>query len=262
MHSLRIFLTYFRIGLLNLMQYRTEFFVSVVNAFIFILTQLLGLSVIFNQTSSLKGWTHGDLIVLVGIQLMVGGFLGLVIRPSMQAFMESIRLGTFDFLLTKPADAQLMASVQTVAPQGITDTLFGVGVMIGGLVMLGTTLSPLNVLGFLVMLPCGVLMVYAFMMILATLTFWFLKLDNVLVIFQTMFGNAGGWPITIFPYWLRATLTFLIPVAFAVTVPAQSLTGRLTVNMALLTLGLAALFVAVARTFWRFALKRYTGASA
>jgi ABC-2 type transport system permease protein len=191
MHALTVTRTFFRLGLLNIMQYRADFFISLINVVIFVGMQLLGIMVVFNQTSDLRGWGHDDLVVLIGIQLLVAGFLGLVIRPSMQQLMEGIRLGTFDFMLTKPADSQLLASTQTVSPSGVTDVLFGVGVIVAGLTRLDTTIGPLDVLLFLVLLAAGLVIVYSFMLMLSTLAFWFVKLENVLVIFNTMFGNAG-----------------------------------------------------------------------
>ncbi len=262
MHSLTVARTFFRLGLLNIMQYRSDFFVSLLNVLITLGTQLLGLQVIFGQTADLRGWTRDDLIVLIGIHMFVGGLLGLVIRPSMQALMEGIRLGTFDFVLTKPVDAQLFTSVQKVAPQSTTDMLFGIGVIILGMTRLETELAAGSVLLFAIVLLAGVTIIYSFMLMLSTLAFWFVRLDNVLVIFQTMFGNAGSWPITIYPGWLRTTLTFFVPVAFAVTIPAESLTGRLDATTALLTVGLAVAFFTGARAFWRYALRHYTGASA
>ena len=56
---------------------------------------------------------------------------------------------------------------------------------------------------------------------------------------------AGRWPVTIYPGWLRIGLTFLVPVAFAVTVPAEALASRLTPT----TLGLAAGFALVLLLF-------------
>jgi ABC-2 type transport system permease protein len=262
MHALTVTRTFFRLGLLNIMQYRSDFFISLLNVLISLGTQLLGLHVIFGQTTDLRGWTHSDLIVLVGIHMLVAGLLGMVIRPSMQALMEGIRLGTFDFVLTKPVDSQLYASVQTVAPQSTTDMLFGIGVILVGMTRLDTNLTVGNVVLFLGMLLAGMIIIYSFMLILSTMAFWFVRLDNVLVIFQTMFGNAGSWPITIYPGWLRTTLTFFVPVAFAVTIPAESLTGRLDTMTALGTLLLAALFFTAARMFWTYALRHYTGASA
>ena len=262
MHAVTVARTFFRLGLLNIMQYRSDFFISLLNVLITLGTQLLGLQVIFGQTADLRGWTRDDLIVLIGIHMFVGGLLGLVIRPSMQALMEGIRLGTFDFVLTKPVDSQLFTSVQKVAPQSTTDMLSGLGVVILGMTRLDTGLSMGAVLLFAVVLLAGVAIIYSFMLILSTMAFWFVRLDNVLVIFQTMFGNAGSWPITIYPAWLRTTLTFFVPVAFAVTIPAESLTGRLDSMTVVGTLALAAAFFVGARAFWRYALRHYTGASA
>ncbi len=165
--------------------------------------------------------------MLVGIHFFLSGLIGIVMRPSMEALMEGIRLGTFDFLLIKPADSQLLASTQVVAPQAATDVVVGIGVVVFGMTRLGVTLGPLDVALFLVMLLAGLVIVYSFLLLLATCAFWFVKLENVLVIFQALFGNAGRWPVTIFPPGLRVFLTFVVPVAFAVTVPAQALTGQL-----------------------------------
>ena len=57
-------------------------------------------------------------------------------------------------------------------------------------------------------------------------------------------------------------LTFVVPIAFAVTVPAQALTGGLTPTAVLLSLAVAAVFLVGSRIFWFVALRHYTGASA
>jgi len=176
--------------------------------------------------------------------------------------MEGIRLGTFDFLLTKPADSQLLASARVFAPQALTDVALGIGIVIVGITRIGRSLDVVPVLLFVVTLAGGVAIIYGFLLILSTMAFWFVKLDNILVIFQTLFGNAGRWPVTIFPNWMRPVLTFVVPIAFAVTVPAQAITGQLSAVSALLSVGVAALFVIVSRVFWMVALRHYTGASA
>ena len=73
---------------------------------------------------------------------------------------------------------------------------------------------------------------------------------------------VGRWPVSTYPRWLRTGLTFLVPIAFAVTVPAQALTRRLNGRTLLFALGLAVLFVIFTRWFWRRGLRRYSGASA
>jgi ABC-2 type transport system permease protein len=262
MHALTVIRTYLKLGLLNVMQYRADFFLQVISIVIGLGTQLIGLAVVFGQTDEIGGWTQNDMIALLGIQLLVRGLIGLLIRPSMEQMMEGIRMGTLDFMLTKPADSQLLASVARLDVASSADVVAGSAVLAIALGRLGSAIGPGEAIGFVVVLLSGLVIIYAFLLILSTFAFWFVKLENILVIFNTMFESAGRWPITIFPGWMRVSLTFVIPVAFAVTVPAQSLTGRLTPLLALGAVALAAAFAMAARWFWGFGLKHYTGASA
>ena len=68
--------------------------------------------------------------------------------------------------------------------------------------------------------------------------------------------------MAIYPSWLRISLTYLVPIAFAVTVPAEVLTGRLTVETLAIATGFALALVLISRWWWRFGLKHYAGASA
>jgi ABC-2 type transport system permease protein len=74
--------------------------------------------------------------------------------------------------------------------------------------------------------------------------------------------EAGRWPVGIYPGWLRFMLTFLVPVAFAVTVPAEALTARLTLETLAGAVALASVLLIVSRVFWRYGVRNYTGASA
>jgi ABC-2 type transport system permease protein len=57
-------------------------------------------------------------------------------------------------------------------------------------------------------------------------------------------------------------LTFLIPLALAVTVPAETLTSRLGLASLLIGVAATAVVVAITRWIWTANLKRYSGASA
>jgi ABC-2 type transport system permease protein len=114
---------------------------------------------------------------------------------------------------------------------------------------------------FGIMLLAGSIIIYCFWLILATLSFWFVRVENILVIFQSMY-EAGRWPISVYPGWLRFALTFVVPVAFATTVPAQALTGRLNIETLISAAAAALVLSVVSRIVWRIGLRRYSGASA
>jgi ABC-2 type transport system permease protein len=261
MPYLQLIWLYFKLGALNELQYRVNFVVQLVQSLIGLGMALGGLSVVFAHTDTLGGWRQPEILALLGVYFLVGGAINLVVQPSMQRLMEQVRLGTLDFTLTKPADAQLLVSVQQVQIWKLIDVAVGLGVLSVALVQFGAGVGPGQTLAFGVSLLAGGTIVYSFWLILATSSFWFVRVENILVIFQSLY-EAGRWPVGIYPPWLRYTLTFLVPVAFATTVPAEALAGRLTGPTLLGALALAATLLAASRWFWRTGIRHYSGASA
>ncbi|KAA3659264.1 MAG: ABC transporter permease [Chloroflexi bacterium] len=261
LNPIRIMATYFRIGILGELEYRVNFFVQIFESVLGLLVSLGGLAVVFNHTESLAGWLPDHLIALVGIHMLMGGLINMVINPSFHRFMEDVRMGTLDFVLTKPADAQLLVSVQRIEIWKLVDVMVGTAVLAVALVRLGGVIGWGETAVFLIAFLAGAVIVYSFWLMLATTSFWFVRIENILVIFQSMY-NAGRWPVGIYPQWLRFILTFLVPVAFAVTVPAEGLIGRLTNQTLLQAIILAVVMLIVSRLFWRYGLRHYSGASA
>ena len=114
---------------------------------------------------------------------------------------------------------------------------------------------------FILMLIAGGVIIYSFFLILGTLSFWFVRVENFLTIFQSMY-DAGRWPVSLYPGWLRYGLTFVVPIAFATTIPAEALTSRLSWVTLLLATAIAAFLLVISRLFWRVGLRHYSGTSA
>lgn len=261
MTYLRLIWVFFRLGALTELEYRANFLIQLLQSGLGLLLALGGLSIVFDHTATLGGWRQPELLALLGVYFLVGGAINLVIQPSMQRLMEQVRLGTLDFTLVKPADAQVLVSVQQVQVWKLVDVALGIGLLVVALARLGREIGAGQALAFLVALGAGGAIVYSFWIFLATCSFWFVRLENILVIFQSMY-EAGRWPVGIYPPWLRYALTFLVPVAFATTVPAEALAGRLEARTLLGAVALAAALLAASRWFWRIGIRHYSGASA
>ncbi len=261
MNYLRLFGVYFRVGAMGEMQYRLNFFVQLFQSMLELGTAIAGLAVIFTYTNSLGGWRPDEVLALVGVYTLVGGLIGLVIYPGMEQFISSVRDGTLDFTLVKPVDAQLLISVHSVDIWKLIDIGLGIGVLIFALVRLGAQVGLSEAARFAGMLLTGSAIIYSFWLILATLSFWFVRVENILEIFRSMY-EAGRWPVSLYPGWLRFILSFIVPVAFVTTVPAEALTGRLTPDTLLLAAVLAVVLFVVSRFFWKIGLRQYSGASA
>lgn len=257
----RLLWIHLRLGVLNELQYRTNLFIQLVQSAVGLLTALFGLGVVFSKTDTLGGWGPAELLAIVGVYTLVSGITELVVRPSLARFMEDVRLGTLDFTLTKPVDAQMLVSMRQIEVWKLVDVVVGLVVLGVAIAQLGSSVGLIEAALFVVALLAGVTIIYSFLLILATCAFWWVKLDNILNIFQSMY-EAGRWPIGIYPPWLRTMLTFLVPIGFAITVPTEGLVGRLTSPSLLGAIALAVALPIIARIFWRIGVRHYSGASA
>ena len=261
MTYLRLLWIHLRLGVMNELQYRTNLIIQLVQSTVGLATALLGLGIVFSKPDSLAGWRPAELLAIVGVYTLVSGLTQLVVRPSLARFMEDVRLGTLDFMMTKPVDAQVLVSMRQIEVWKLVDVVVGLVVLAVAIAQLGASVGFVEAVAFLIALLAGVTIIYSFLLILATCAFWFVRLDNILNIFQSMY-EAGRWPIGIYPPWLRTVLTFLVPIGFAVTVPTEGLVGRLTSPNLLGAIVLAVALPLVARAFWRIGVRHYSGASA
>lgn len=258
---LRLLWIYLRLGIMNEMAYRINFLVQLFQSLLSLGTGLAGLAIVFAHTDTLGGWRAAELLALLGVYFLVGGWIQLIVQPSMQKLMEDVRQGTLDFTLTKPEDSQLLISVRQIEIWKLINIIQGVVVLGIALVQIGESVGLWEAVTFALVLLSGGAIVYSFWLILAVFSFWFVRLENILVIFQSMY-EAGRWPISIYPQWMRYTLTFLVPIAFATTVPAEALSGRLTTETLIGAVALAIGLLVISRWFWKFGIRHYSGASA
>jgi ABC-2 type transport system permease protein len=124
----------------------------------------------------------------------------------------------------------------------------------------GDSTNPLQILTFLALTLSGAVIIYSLWIVLIALTFWFTKFDNNVTILQALL-DAGRYPATVYPVWLRIIVTFVIPIAVATTVPLQALRGDLTVGRILMFAGIGILSFLIASQVWKRGLKQYSGAS-
>jgi ABC-2 type transport system permease protein len=261
MNLVRVGLLYLKVAVLNELQYRVNFFVQLFQSLIQVGTALVMLSLVYSHTDDLHGWSEPELLSLVGVQILLGGLIHTFIQPNMERLMEDVQLGTLDYALTKPADSQVLVSVRQVRIWQVVEGISGLILLIVGLSRVESSIGFVDALSFGFALSVGAVLIYCFWLIITTGAFWIVRMEHVLELFEGIY-QTGRWPVGVYPGWLRYSVTFLVPVAFAVTVPAEAVTSRLEWTTLLTAVGFAAVLFAFTRWFWRFGLRHYSGASA
>ena len=95
---------------------------------------------------------------------------------------------------------------------------------------------------------------------LGACSIWFVKIYNATEVLRGLL-EAGRYPMAAYPSAFRFFFTFVVPVAFLTTVPAEAMLGNSQLGWVLGAAVLALGLFAVSTWFWRFALRFYTSAS-
>lgn len=255
---------FLKVSVLNVAAYRFDMLVRVFVSLMHLVADLGSVWIIFHNTKSVAGWTAAHMMVLVGVFRIVAGGIRILIVPNMRRVLEDIMEGTLDFVLLRPVNAQFLVSIREVVVWRIVDIVLGAAVSAYGCYRLNGHVPMQSVLLFVLMLGAGFTIVYCFWLMLATLCFWFVRIQNIEMVFWNVF-EAGRFPIQVYPNWLQWTLTYLIPLAFITTFPAMAGSGdptKISPQIVLTAIFMAGLMFFLSSWFWRIGLKRYSGASA
>lgn len=260
MTYLRLIRLFFRFSVMTAIEYRANFFLHLFEAVIMLATGLSVLWVIFSQTSTVAGWTWNELLVMMGLYFIGYGAVGLSIGPSIKEFMTDVWKGNLDVLLIKPANHQFLASTRKISFWNLVEITMGVAIVAVALTRLHATIGIERAVMFTAALAAGAALIYSFWICLGVASFWTTKMENIMLLYYHLY-EAGRWPIAVYPAWLRYTLTFVVPIAFAVTFPAEAVIGRLGWGPVALGLLLGAGSLVLSRAFFHVGLRRYTSAS-
>ena len=240
------------------LEYRLNFVIATLSSLGNLIGSLFGLFIFYRTGYTFESWNWEQALIVVGVFTLLQGFSATVLVPNLNRIVQHVQQGTLDFVLLKPISSQFWLSTRMISPWGLPDLIFG-SVLIayaGG--RLGLAIN--NYLFSVIPLACGLINLYSLWFMLGATSIWFVKIYNVTEVLRGLL-EAGRFPMVAYPATYRFFFTFVVPVAFLTTVPAEAMLGRSegvwVVGAGALALGL----LLASAIFWRFALRFYTSAS-
>ncbi|HMN61241.1 MAG TPA: ABC-2 family transporter protein [Anaerolinea sp.] len=260
MHVFRLLSAFFKVNLQMSLAYRADTVVSILLNLMWLGWELLSLNIIFSNTTTIGGWGIGELIALLGIFRLVNMLMVSLIWPNTEKFNASVRDGSLDYTLLQPADSMFLVTFSRMVVWRAWDLILATVLIVVGINMTQVVMTPLQLVGFILLTISGTVVIYSLWIVMIAATFWFVKFDNNVTILQALL-DAGRYPSTVYPVWLRLIVTFVVPIAVATTVPLQALRGDLSIWQMALFLGVGAASLLIARQVWKGGVKKYSGAS-
>jgi len=255
---LGIALQFVRIGLIRKSQFRAEFLIQVVMDTCWYASHVLTFEVLFLHTSSIAGWQHADIRVLLGFLFVSDAFMMVWLGQAWH-FGRELADGKLDPVRVRPASPIFLYFFQRFSLEGFINMTMAFGYLGYALAVLERPLGP------------G----------LAAITLWAVLLSwwarTVLSVFFTLFefrflnSDLGHFlgeffmpavdrPLDIFALRIRQFLLFIIPVGALSYLPASLVLGRVSVGAGVLyTVWLLLLGLLVFR-LWNRGFRHYESA--
>ena len=255
---LRVLRLFWGVAIAAELEYRLNFLIAAFSSLAALCGNVFGLFLFYQTGYEFQGWSWAEALVVLGIFTMLQGISATFLTPNLNRIVKHVQAGTLDFVLLKPISSQFWLSARTVSPWGVPDILFGLTMVIYAGTQLGV--SPIKYVLGVPPLLLGVVSLYSLWFMLGATSIWFVKIYNVTEVLRSLL-EAGRFPIVAYPMSYRIFFTFIIPVTFLTTVPAQMILGRTEPTWLIGSAVLAVVLFQISRSFWHFALRFYTSAS-
>jgi ABC-2 type transport system permease protein len=257
-HLLRILARFWTASLSSEMEYRANFITSTLYALGQLAGTLFTINVLYGKGYQFAGWSREQTYIVVALFTLMDGITTSALSPNLSKIVQHVQRGTLDFILLKPIDAQLQLSTRNLTPWGFPNIAFSLVLLLyaGSRLALPWHAYLLGIAPVIL----AVAILYALWFAVGTTTIWFTKVWNATEVLRS-FIEAGKYPSAAYPVALRFFFTFILPVAFLTTVPAQVMRGERGPLFIAVEAVIAAALLMGSRLFWKLALRSYTSAS-
>jgi len=240
------------------LEYRLNFLIASLSSLGNLTGSLFGLFLFYRTGYTFQGWSWEEALVILGIFTLLQGVSATFLVPNLNRIVGHVQQGTLDFVLLKPISSQFWLSSRSISPWGMPDLIFGIVLIAYAGSKLGLALN--NYLISAIPILFGIMSLYSLWFMLGATSIWFVKIYNVTEVLRGLL-EAGRFPMVAYPAAYRFFFTFIVPVAFLTTVPAEAMLGRSQVVWLVGAGALALGLLLASGIFWRFALRFYTSAS-
>lgn len=251
---------FYRNALMNELEYRVNFWSLLLVQLFWLLWSAVSARIPFLYTDRIAGWSYPEMLVVLGMFHFMKSFEAFLLQPNLSQMSNYVRLGTLDYILTKPVNSQFMVSLRNLGLSSWAEPFLSMGLIGYGLWQLKQVPSPLDFAAFIVLSVAAMVVLYALCLAIQSLTFWFINLDGADILVDTTI-EAGRFPISFFDGWVRYLLTMIVPAALVTTFPALALLGRAPGWLVLVSVVVACAAFVAASAFWRVALRAYGSVS-
>jgi len=260
MKYLFLFAAQCKLSVMSAAIYRTNFWLMVTQSVVNSLMGILVIRFIYGSVESIAGWNVHEMVILICTSQIVNQLYRGIVHWNQNRFIASVGNGSFDRMLLRPMSVMFQANTGSVDFTCPISALCPLIIMITQLSALGVNVTGLGIILYILFVINGVLVLSAFMMLLYSFAFVFIKVDGMTNLYYLMMDIADR-PKEMFSRGFMYGFIFLVPAIPLANAPTAALLGKADFPLLLMTLGVGVIFPLISYIAIRAGLKRYSSAS-
>lgn len=242
------------------LEYRFDFFLNVLRGLSWMFIGILGFTIIFGQANTIAGWSKHEALLLYGLFVFISELWYTFFFLNITNIPKYVQYGQFDNLILLPLSLQFLVSLKEVLPFALPNALFAMFIIVTQYTALGKSMEIGSLLVTALLIVNGLAILYSIMFVIATLSFWFIRLHALWEVYQTITEGAR-YPVDLFKDPLHFIFIFIIPLAVIFTFPAQFLVKGLSWQLVITSFLVGIISFVIAHKFFYFGIKHYNSAS-
>lgn len=255
-----LYKTLIKLNFSALMAYRVNLANRLIGSMVWGSFHFISIVLLTNKTKQILSWPREDVILLTAGFSIFWGIFHVFFIKNFERMSDMIDRGQLDSILLKPVDSQFLISFFLVNFAAFFRVILGV---IAAAYIIATYHIPVtvsSVIGYLLLMICGLILIYSIWYTVLTLTIWLARLSN-LVDFLFNISGIMRYPPDIFRVLNEFLVLFLLPMLLIISAPTKVLLLKgIPLEIGYL-IGFSLIFFFFSRWFWKFALRHYTSAS-
>ena len=246
------------------MMFRFDFFLWATVELFWMAVNILMISVIYQHTDSVAGWSKYEMLLLVGTSMLIQRFLMGFFWSSIFEMGRNIRSGHFDFFLAQPGNVMFMATTRKLDPDSLLNSFIAMALVAYSAHRLGLHPGFFDIALYALLIFCGLIIHYSMLVLSISLAFWITSAQGIEGSYFTLseFSRLPRQAFHGVAYGIaNVVFVWALPMVIVSNVPALTLLHGFDLKLVAWVVISAIIWFAVTVVVFNRGLRRYSSAS-
>ncbi len=257
MYNIKLLFSYLFLNIKRITEYKLDFIFNLLSVFIWVGTGLFNILILFTNIKTFDGWNLFEVCLLYGMWSLTFAIYN-VFGSGILDIENNIISGTMDIMLIKPISPLFQIIVSKINTMGLGFLSFGIVIIVISSIRLDIEWNIFKICYLIFMVLVGGGLIFATYLILASLSFWFLKSNSAIKIGYDI-HKFSQYPLSIYGKGIKIILSFILPYAFTNYYPIAFLLGKVNTIYGLISPLVCILGIIISIYIWKLGLKNYEG---